>query len=73
MVAYNNSLLTEGQSPLLHQRSNDQFEIQVKMLMCLCSRGLSAQPQLEVTLVRHEGNAHEGEQTLWCQEREMEE
>lgn len=43
-VTYNSSLLTEGQSPLLHQRSNDQFEIQVKMLMCLCSRGLSVQP-----------------------------
>lgn len=64
-------LLNERQSPVLIRGLMARFESQMKMLMCLCSRGLSVQPGLEVTLVspvRREGNACEGEQTLWCQE-----
>lgn len=64
-------LLNERQSPVLIRGLMARFESQMKMLMCLCSRGLSVQPGLEVTLVspvRREGNACEGEKTLWCQE-----
>lgn len=69
-VAYNNTVCWLRDNHLCYIRSlMTRFEIQMKMLMCLCSRGSSVQPGLEVTLVspvRHEGNACDGEQTLWC-------